>query len=208
MINIIDKHGIFNEQRTSINVSYIRNVNIIFGQYAFPDHIHNLMLEVKNNLDPKMKNYTHLKGGMTDWNHFKGHPLFENFLNFVIAKHTVSHPEIFLHFKDRFKVINAWGNQINKGDYLTSHIHTCYHGILYLSEGCPLQLPEINLEIIPEPGSFYIFPPYIFHGFNPSESEKPRYSLIFNIVESDNGNGFTYDEKIRKMDEKTRSKSK
>ena len=56
---------------------------------------------------------------------------------------------------------------------MNPHHHCCWHGILYLTKGCDLILPELNIKITPEPGDYYLFPPYIFHGFDPvKEDEK------------------------------------
>ena len=55
------------------------------------------------------------------------------------------------------------------------------HGILYLTKGCDLILPELNIKITPNPGDYYIFPPEILHGFDKSEYEENRYNLVFNF---------------------------
>ena len=68
------------------------------------------------------------------------------------------------------------------------------HGILYLTKGCDLILPDLNLKITPEPGDYYIFPPEILHGFDKYEGETNRYSLIFNIVPK---NEFEYLKKLK-----------
>ena len=71
----------------------------------------------------------------------------------------------------------------------------CLTVIEFLSNPyCDLILPELNIKITPEPGDYYLFPPYIFHGFDPVEEDEKRYSLIFNIVEK---NGFDYDNKLQ-----------
>ena len=75
-------------------------------------------------------------------------------------------------------------------------MHPCVHGVLYLTEGCDLILPELNLKISPKPGDYYIFPPQIMHGFDTYEEEIKRYSLIFNIIEK---NAFDYDKKIEDL---------
>ena len=93
MINLINKHNKLNEEKNSINITYPRTVNIIFGNYPYPDVIHNLMIMVKSNLDPKMKNYTNVKGGMTDWNYFLDKTDFINFITFLINKYQVTHPD-------------------------------------------------------------------------------------------------------------------
>ena len=193
MISLFDKNDQLGEHKNSLNVTYPRSVNIIFGTYPYPDIIHNFIISIKNNLNPKMKNYTNVKGGMTDWNYFIDKPEFINFMTFLINKHQTTHPSIFQHFLEKNTIENAWGNEIKKGDSLEYHTHRCLHGILYLTKGCDLILPELNLKITPEPGDYYIFPPEILHGFNLYEEDTNRYSLIFNIVEK---NQFEYKKKL------------
>ena len=70
MISLLNKNNKLNENKNSLMVTYPRTVNILLGNYPYPDIVHNFILDNKNNLDPKMKNYTNVKGGMTDWCHF------------------------------------------------------------------------------------------------------------------------------------------
>ena len=196
MINFIDKNNPLNENRNSLNISYFRTVNIIYGNYPYPEIIHKFIMDIKHNLNPKMENYTNVKGGMTDWRYFLDKPEFINFITYLINKYQTTHADIFQHFLEKRIIENAWGNEIKKGDSLNYHDHPCLHGVLYLTKGCDLILPELNLKISPEPGDYYIFPPSILHGFNKSEEEKNRYSLIFNIQEK---HDFTYFNKIKKM---------
>ena len=107
MITILDKNSKLNEQRNSINVSYLRNVNIIFGHYPYPEHIHNFILEIKNNLKEDMQNFTNVKGGMTDWNHFLEQKQFLDFTVHLINKHQISHPHIFEYFYEKWIFSNA-----------------------------------------------------------------------------------------------------
>ena len=199
MINLIDKNNKLNETRNSLNVSYTRHVNIIFGNYAYPEVINNFLINIKNNLSDKMENYTNVKGGMTDWNYFIDKPNFINFISYLINTHQTTHPDIFQHFLQKQTIESAWGNEIKKGDSLNYHTHRCLHGILYLTKGCDLILPELNLKITPEPGDYYIFPPEILHGFDLYNGEKNRYSLIFNIKEK---NHFEYSKKIEGLNGK------
>lgn len=201
MISLINKNNQLSEQKNSLNITYPRTVNIIFGQYPYPDIVHNFIPQIKANLDPSMKNYTNVKGGMTDWNYFLNNPEFVNFITYLINKHQTSHANIFRHFLQNKNVQNAWGNEIKPGDSLTYHIHDCIHGILYLTKGCELELPELNLKINPEPGDYYIFPSNILHGFDKNEEKENRYSLVFNIVEKD---GFEYNKKIEEKNSRGR----
>tara|TARA_R100001509_G_scaffold660_2_gene684 strand:- start:92 stop:688 length:597 start_codon:yes stop_codon:yes gene_type:complete len=197
MINFIDKNNKLNENKNSLNITYSRTVNIIFGHYPYPDIVHNFIIEIKNNLNLKMKNYTNVKGGMTDWNYFIDKNNFKNFMTFLINKHQTTQPHLFEYFLEKYYIRNAWGNEIKQNDSLDYHTHSCWHGILYLTKGCDLILPELNLRITPEPGDYYVFPPEILHGFNKYEGENNRYSLIFNISESDNK--FDFNKKIENI---------
>ena len=185
MITLLNKNNKLNQNKNSINITYNRSVNIIFGNYPYPDIIHNFILDIKNNIDDKLKNYTNIKGGMTSWYHFIDNPKFVDFITYLINKYQISHPNIFEHFLEKYTIANAWGNEIKKGDSLNYHTHNCLHGILYLTKGCDLIVPELNLKITPEPGDYYIFPPEILHGFDEYTGEHNRYSLIFNIEQID-----------------------
>ena len=178
----------------SLNISYLRHINIIFGNYSYPDIINNFLIEIKNNLNRKLKNFTNVKGGMTDWDFFTKKPEFINFITYLINKYQVTHPDIFQYFLEKKDIRSAWGNEIKKGDRLNFHKHPCFHGILYLTEGCDLILPELNLKISPKPGDYYIFPPEILHGFDTYQEDNTRYSLVFNIEEGNNK--FNFDKKL------------
>ena len=194
MINLLDRNHTLDEGRNSINVSYMRSVNIIFGHYPYPDVINNMLIQIKNNLDSKLENFTNVKGGMTAWNYFIGKDTFNNFMTYLINKYQTTHPNIFEHFMEKMTVADAWGNEIKKGDKVDYHDHHCLHGILYLTKGNDLILPELNLKITPKPGDYYIFPPTIIHGVEPSEINQNRYSVVFNITP--NNTVFDYNKKI------------
>jgi hypothetical protein len=199
MISILDKNNKLDEGKHSLNITYPRTVNIIFGNYPYIDAVNNLIINIKNNLNIDMENYTNVKGGMTKWNHFVDNPLFNNFMVYLINKHQLTHSNIFQYFNEKYNIENAWGNEIKKNDYLKYHTHPCFHGILYLTKGCDLILPELNIKISPEPGDYYIFPPEILHGFDISTNEQNRYSLIFNIVEK---NHFEFNKKLKEKNER------
>jgi len=181
MIKLIDKNNKLNQNTNSLNVTYPRTVNILYGHYPYPDKVHNIILEIKNNLDPNMDNYTNVKGGMTDWKHFIGNNLFEDFFTFLINKHQTSHPDLFAYFLERSVIIDAWGNEIKKGDSLEFHDHRQYHAILYLTDGADLILPELNISITPKAGDYYVFPPMVRHGFDKHKNDVTRYSLVCNF---------------------------
>jgi len=192
MINFLDKKNKLNENKFSLNISYTRHVNIICGSYPYPEKIHGFVMDIKSNLDPKMKNYTNVKGGMTSWTHFLDKPLFSKFLTFIINKHQITHPHLFQYFYEKNYVNDAWGNEIKTGDRLNYHVHHHHHGILYLTEGCDLILPELNIKITPQPGDYYIFPPHVRHGFEEYTGKNNRYSLVFDF---DQRKGFDFEKK-------------
>ena len=202
MISILNKNDKLNECRTTLNVSYLRNVEIIHGHYPYPDVIHNLILKIKNNLKPEMENYTNVKGGMTDWDYFVDKPEFINFISYLINTYQTIHPDIFEYFLERKTIKEAWGNEIKSGGSLSYHTHPYFHGVLYLTKGCDLILPELNLKITPQPGDYYIFPPEILHGFENYDSNYNRYSLIFNIADN---NTFDFLKKIKEKNERQNS---
>lgn len=185
MINFINTNDKLNENKNSLTITYPRKVNIIFGNYPYPEIIHEFIIEIKNNLSSKMNNYTNVKGGMTDWNHFINKQSFTNFLTYLINKHQTSNPDIFEYFLEKNFIESCWGNEIKPNDSLKYHTHSNFHGILYLTKGCDLILPELNLKLTPKPGNYYIFPPNILHGFDKYEGENNRYSLVFNIAQGD-----------------------
>ena len=203
MISLLTKNNKLNEVKNSLTVTYPRTVNIIHGNYPYPHVIHNFILDLKNNLEPTMKNYTNVKGGMTHWDHYVDNKNFNGFIAFLINTHQTTHPKIFEYFLEKNVVSNAWGNEIKPGDSLDYHTHSCVHGILYLTKGCDLILPELNLRITPEPGDYYIFPPEILHGFDMSNEKENRYSLIFNITEKSH---FEFNKKIKDKNERQNSK--
>tara|TARA_R110000744_G_scaffold134779_1_gene244024 strand:- start:1900 stop:2508 length:609 start_codon:yes stop_codon:yes gene_type:complete len=202
MINFIDKNNKLNEIKNTLTVTYPRTVNILLGHYPYPDIIHNFILDIKNNLDLNMQNYTNVKGGMTNWCYFLDKDNFKNFFTFLINKHQTTHPKLFEYFLERHQVTNAWGNEIKQNDSLNYHTHPCWHGILYLTKGCDLYLPELNIKITPEPGDYYIFPPEVVHGFDKNKGENNRYSLIFNIEQT---NEFNFTKKLKEKNERQNS---
>jgi hypothetical protein len=202
MINFIDKNDKLNETKNTLSVTYPRTVNILLGHYPYPEIVHNFILDIKNNLDPNKENYTNVQGGMTSWLHFLNNDNFKQFFTYLINKHQTTQPSLFKYFLERYEITNAWGNEIKPNDSLNYHTHPCWHGILYLTKGCDLLLPELNIKITPEPGDYYIFPPEVVHGFDKYKGENNRYSLIFNIEQA---NEFNFTKKLKEKNERKNS---
>ena len=183
MISIFDKNNKLNEHRNSLDITYPRRVNIIYGNYPYPEILNYFMIKIRDNLDVKMKNQTNVKGKMTSWGLFLEDENFKKFIVHLINKYQFTHPAIFEHFLQKKLIKNAWGNEIKSGDSLTYHTHPEFHGILYLTQGCDLIFPELNIKMTPEPGDYYILPGHIYHGFDTYVGETNRYSLAFNITQ-------------------------
>ena len=168
---------------SSIMVSYLRPVQISFGNYPYIEDLYNFITIIKNSLLDSEYCATNVLGGKTDWNLFNEHPLFIKFLTWFINKHQLTNPWLSF-FKDRRQITNAWGNELKKDNSVKMHEHPEHHGILYLTKGAPLIVPELELEIHPEPGDYYFFPPLIKHYVDKIIEEGPaRYNVIFNIAE-------------------------
>jgi|9_EtaG_2_1085328.scaffolds.fasta_scaffold03680_5 hypothetical protein len=180
MVEFIEKNPLFTHSH-SLVITYPRTVLITHGNYPYMDHIHNLLIQIKNNISEKNSYASNVKGGKTNWNHFVDNELTTKFINYCINKHVQTNPQLFQYFYERKTIRNAWGNELKKGDYVKQHIHFGYHCILYLTEGAPLLLPELNIKLFPKPGDYYFFPPYILHGVEESKSEENRYCLVMNI---------------------------
>jgi len=170
---------------SSIIVSYMRNVTIVCGNYPEKHELFNLITLIKNNTLESEYYATNVHGGKTAWDFFVNNPIFIKFITFLINKHQ-HHHSFFRNFFEYKKIKDAWGNELKKGDSVNSHVHSVYHGILYLTKGAPLVLPELSLEVHPNPGDYYIFPPLLYHHVEKSENEGVRYNLVFNIEEVPN----------------------
>ena len=184
MISIIEQN-VFYEQKNTLKVTYPRTVDIVFGTYPFPDKINNFIIDIKNNLLEDLEAKTHVKGRMTDWTFFTKNKNFNEFINYIINVNQPSSPDLFKYFYQKKYIPEAWGVQLKPNEIVTGHIHTTWSGILYLTKGSDLILPELNIKITPEPGTYYILPPQIVHGVDKGVEDKLRYSLIFNIFQHD-----------------------
>lgn len=178
--NILDK----NEH--TLMISYQRTVPIIFGNYPYIDDIHNLIIEIKNNISKKNSYVTNVKGGMTSFNHFINHRITNKFINYCIHKHQASNPQLFEKFYERKSILNVWGNEIKENEYVQPHTHECTHCIIYLTKGAPLILPEINIQITPDVGDYYFFPPSLIHYVPKHEETNIRYNMVINIADIPN----------------------
>ena len=168
----------------SMVVTYPRTVQISHGVYDNVVDMMNMCTMIAQNLDKS--EITNVYGGKTPWGFFNDKPEFTRFIDYVVNKHQNSNPFFKKNNWYNKKIeFDSWGNEIKKGDSVEMHVHKDHHLILYLTDGAPLILPELKITIQPKRGSYYIFPPYIFHGVSKVEEEsKIRYCLVANIIEN------------------------
>tara|TARA_R100000988_G_C4006700_1_gene173167 strand:- start:3480 stop:4073 length:594 start_codon:yes stop_codon:yes gene_type:complete len=179
--------GINNLNQTHLyttTITYPRTVEIYQGHYPEKHILHNLKIKIDEYLKTKLdKNQTNVYGKKTDFFAFNEEENYVLFLRYMIDKIVNSlEGHIFNHFDTKFEV-QAWANVLEKDDYVQNHNHTCYHSILYLSEGADLVLPELGLSLSPRCGDWYLLPPYVLHYCNKYNKEQKRYSLISNFVD-------------------------
>lgn len=187
MIKIIDQQPVLNDNiSTSIQITYPRSVNIIYGNYSNFADIENLKTEIKNNISKKNSFESNVRGHKTEWEFFNNHSFLNKFINVLIKKHSLTHEHIFLHFNNKYKIKEAWGNMLLKGNYVNPHFHNGYHLIFYLTEGSDLILPELNLRITPKPGDYYLFPPQVLHYVEEQQGDDARFNLVVNLEGTSN----------------------
>ena len=180
-IELLDTSPIIHTSN-SLVITYPKQAHITFGNYPYPDQIENLKIEIKNNLKEDMEQATYVRGKMTDWDYFINNPLTTKFLNYCINEHQLTNQVLFRYFYDRQVVLNMWGNELSKGNRIDQHQHPFFHGILYLTKGNPLMLPQLGIKITPKPGDYYFFPPGIEHHMDEVTDDTKRYSIVMNIV--------------------------
>lgn len=169
-------------QTYATTITYPRTVSIFHGHYPEKHTLHNLILEIDNQLKNTKEEYTtNIYGDKTDFNSFNDNKDFLHFIKYV-QKQIIMHPNgsVFHAFWDRYE-LESWAVKIKKQDYIRYHNHPCWHCILYLSDGVDLHLPELNISITPKIGDWYVLPSNILHGAEKSNNEKCRYSLICNF---------------------------
>ena len=125
---------------------------------------------------------THVKGKMTAWDYFIKD---ENFLSAIKVGTNYLDEKISLvscYLRD------AWGTKINYNDRVREHNHNgcIISGVLYLKDSNQdLYFKELDISIRPKKGKLILFSPFLMHGTKFSLDKKPRYSIAFNYVESE-----------------------
>ena len=192
-----DPHGGVANTSSSLVVTYPRTVQITFGNYPYADQIENLKNETRHNLTDELEDATYVRGKMTAWNHFIDNPVITKFINHCINTHQCTNPGLFRYFYQKQIIENLWGIELGKGDKVDQHDHTTFHGLLYLTEGNPLVLPQLQMSITPKPGDYYFFPPGIQHYVEEVKDYNKRYTIVMNIGPNTSDENWAKSKRIR-----------
>ena len=206
-IELLDTSPIL-QPSSSLMVTYPKTVQITFGNYPYPDQIENIKNEIRNNLTEELEDATYVRGKMTPWNYFIDNPLTTKFINHCINTHQGTNAELFRHFYQKHIIQNLLGIDLGKGDRVDIHQHFISHGLLYLTEGNPLILPELQVEITPKAGDYYFFPPGIKHYVDEVKADTKRYTLVINIGPNISDENWERNKRIRDKGKKEEGKLK
>ena len=150
---------------------------MLFKNYKIDDitYIENLKKEVKKNVNSNFSYKTNVKGKMTDWSYFS------------------NKNNIFKKVEDllfEYKIYQAWGTILNKGDYVVEHDHTCTNltnfyinisGVIYLTDVGPgTYFKEFNKTIKPEIGKIIVFNSEYRHAVEKYDKNEDRITIGFN----------------------------
>jgi uncharacterized protein (TIGR02466 family) len=122
------------------------------------------------------------------------------------------HKELQLKDSKMQVISNIWANINDRGSFNVPHLHafSCFSGVYYVkgnekSGSLKFKNPNLPLEyaihnndietpngfnsgswkIIPEPGKLVIFPSWLLHYVEPSQSDEDRISISFNSITVD-----------------------
>jgi len=164
--------------------------DIMVIQYYKEKVIQTLQDKIKNNIDPYMYKKTNVRGSMTSFDFFSNDETFHILLNEIS----------FLLFKfgdengfpgvNKFKIIDAWGNKLNKNEYVRNHHHITHGKVrgthisanMFFDKKEPgTYFPKYRKEIKPKKGKIVVFLSNEMHLVDVYKQEEPRYTLAFNL---------------------------
>tara|TARA_R110000787_G_C13349552_1_gene438989 strand:+ start:307 stop:783 length:477 start_codon:yes stop_codon:yes gene_type:complete len=138
------------------------------------DYINVLKEEIINNIDKNISYNTNVKGKMTNWKYFTHHSKNFDKIRQVLYE---------------YHIYEAWGNILNKGDFVKEHDHlgknknmnVSASGVLYLTDvGLGTYFKEFDVEVKSEVGKIIIFDPSYRHSVKEYDKEEDRVTLAFN----------------------------
>jgi len=127
------------------------------------------------------------------------------FLHKKLESEIKTHCNLFLQYKDKFKITTSWFTRTKKDGYSDFHNHSnaMFSGVFYIQSNKEtdkiafsdfktstwlLEFKEQNiynsqkLLVSTYPGLLLMFPSHVFHRIEPNSQSKERISMAFNIV--------------------------
>ena len=150
---------------------------MLLKEYKIKDQSYTdiLLKEVKDNIDEIYSYKSNVVGKKTYWKHFiKKSKNFKDVLNLL----------------NEYVLYEAWGNILNKNDYVEEHNHfnptlvnrfIDISGILYLTNFGPgTFFKQFNKTIKPEAGKIIVFDSKYLHSVKKCDRDEPRITIAFN----------------------------
>jgi hypothetical protein len=159
----------------SCEILDVRKAIIIFKLKNSEDILLALEKEIKNNVG-SMDYQTNVKGKMTGFNYF----ITNKYFNLLIKKWSGCSEQFqAMHSPiTKINVKNAWGNILNKGDFVLQHDHleSTFNSILYFSNtSIVIEKKEINVKR----GDIVTIWGFMKHYVNKDEHDN-RVTLVWN----------------------------
>ena len=150
---------------------------MLLKEYWIKDqnYINSLIQEIKDNIDESYSYKSNVRGEKTYWKHFvKKSKNFKPVLDLL----------------NQYVLYEAWGNILNKNDYVEEHNHfdpiltnrfVDTSGILYLTNHGPgTFFKDFNKTIKPQVGKIVVFDSKYLHSVKKCDTDEPRITLAFN----------------------------
>jgi hypothetical protein len=147
--------------------------------------------KIKNNINPNMYKKTYVRASMTNFSFFNEDDDFHHLLNdisFLLFKFADQNG---FEGANKFKIIDAWGNILNKNEYVKNHHHMNNKNIvraihisanLFFNKREPgTYFSRYRKQIKPERGKIIVFLANEMHLVDVYKQKEPRYTLAFNL---------------------------
>jgi len=147
--------------------------------------------KIKNNINPNMYKKTYVRANMTNFNFFSEDDDFHLLLNdisFLLFRFADQNG---FEGANKFKIIDAWGNILNKNEYVKNHHHMNNNNIvraihisanLFFNKREPgTYFSRYRKQIKPERGKIIVFLANEMHLVDVYKQKEPRYTLAFNL---------------------------
>ena len=163
--------------------------DVYIGEYPFHKELKDELVPLLENYPDKQGRQTNVVATMTEWNwnpeNDRLKRLKNNITEFTNYNHAFrrgSNSE-----KDRYFMIDFWGNIYRKGDYTKPHTHrpevfSCVYFLKSKWYHSPLVFSDSGKKIRPKEGTFVIFPSHLRHLVPKHRYRDTRITLSGNIL--------------------------